>query len=123
MQSKRPIESIQLATTVAKAVVLCNDQIHFFGLPAFEPVHVDILRPLRNALNFVLNETPVGQEPVGIAVIKRNSVAFWELGNKLRFLKVCHRCSIPLLLMNSEGSEHYCHSSPPNGFDALRSRY
>src|SRR5271170_563571 len=80
LPSHSPIESMQLIPSVSKAIVLSNDHLFFFALPSFEPVSSEILRPMSNVLGFVVNETLVGQEPVGLAVLKRSTITFWELG-------------------------------------------
>jgi hypothetical protein len=89
LPSRSPIESIQLIPSISKAIVLSNDHLLFFALPAFEPIAPGMLQPMKNALGFVVNETPVGQEPVALAVLKRSTISFWELGSKLNHLKVC----------------------------------
>lgn len=89
LPSRSPIESIQLVPSISKAIVLSNDLLLFFSLPAFEPISPEMLRPMKNALGFVLNETLVEQEPVGLAVLKRSTISFWELGSKLNYLRVC----------------------------------
>jgi hypothetical protein len=78
----------QLAPTLSKALVLSDDTLSFLSLPRLEPVPSDLMRSMKNVLQFAINETPQPMEPVGLAIAKRTGISFWELGNKAHFIRV-----------------------------------
>lgn len=87
-QTQKEIAALQIAPSVQKAVILSEGKIYFYSLPALEPVPQNVLRPMAGALGFCINETPESQEAVGLAVVKRNTLAFWELSARLHYIKV-----------------------------------
>lgn len=87
LSTRASIDSIQLAPTLSKAIVLSKDQIFFLSLPTLELIPPEVMRTIPQALGFAINETPAAQEPVRLIVLKRASIGFYDLGNKTRFLK------------------------------------
>ncbi|KAG8831603.1 hypothetical protein FRC17_002878 [Serendipita sp. 399] len=83
LQTRSQVDDIQLAPSLSMALVLSDGQIFFLSLPTLALVSPDIIRPMKNAIAFALNETLGPQEPVGLAVIRRDGISFWELGTKL----------------------------------------
>lgn len=43
---------------------------------------------MKNVLGFAINETPIPGEPIGLSIVKRSSIAFWDLTSRLQFVKV-----------------------------------
>jgi hypothetical protein len=44
---------------------------------------------MKNVLGFAINETPKPGEAIGLSIIKRTSIALWDLTSRLQFVKVC----------------------------------
>jgi vacuolar protein sorting-associated protein 3 len=88
LKTRTPILSLQLAPSLSKALVLSDDTLSFLSLPRLDPVPSDVIRSMKNALGFAVNETPLPLEPVGLAIVKRTAISFWEVGNKAHFVRV-----------------------------------
>ncbi|KIM28040.1 hypothetical protein M408DRAFT_329694 [Serendipita vermifera MAFF 305830] len=86
LKSRSPILSLQIVPSQSKAIVLSEDTLSFLSLPKLDPIPSDIMRSMKNVLHFAINETPEPLEPVGLAIVKRTGIAFWEMGNKFKFL-------------------------------------
>lgn len=43
---------------------------------------------MKNVLAFAINETPNPGEAIGLSIVKRTSIAFWDLTSRLQFVKV-----------------------------------
>ena len=84
-------------------MVLSKDQIFFLSLPALEPIPQEAMRTIPRALGFAINETPAPQGSIGLTVLKRASIALWEVGNRTRLVKVV----IYTLFSNSETDDAY----------------
>lgn len=63
--------------------------LYFFSLPLLEPISTDLIRPMKNVISFTINETPNPNEPVGLCIIKRASIAFWDVATRLQYVRVC----------------------------------
>ncbi|KAG8821387.1 hypothetical protein FRC19_007855 [Serendipita sp. 401] len=96
LQTRASIEDIQLAPSLSMALVLSDGCIFFLSLPTLALVPPEIIRPMKNAIAFAINETSGPQEPVGLALIKRDGIGFWELGAKLVHVQEFKESSIIL---------------------------
>lgn len=56
-----------------------------------EQIPAELIRPMKNVISFTVNETPNQNEPVGICIVKRSSIAFWDLATRLQFIRVRSR--------------------------------
>lgn len=43
---------------------------------------------MKNVLGFAINEAPNPGEAIGLSIVKRTSIAFWDLTSRLQFVKV-----------------------------------
>jgi len=95
----RPIESIALVPSISRALVLADRQIHFYTIPALDPIPPQVMKPIRNVVTFAVDEQhiqrpPLGPsenlqqaEPVEFCVIKRSAVALYSLRERLQYQK------------------------------------
>lgn len=96
LPAEKPIEEIVLTPSISRALILCDSQVHFYTLPALDPVGI---KPIRNVVTIAVDEQhlrrplpaptdpPHAIEPVEFCVIKRNAIALYNLREKLFFQK------------------------------------
>ncbi|KAL6298204.1 hypothetical protein BKA93DRAFT_744633 [Sparassis latifolia] len=96
LPTEKPIEDIVLTPSISRALILCDAQVHFYTLPALDPVGI---KPIRNVVTLAVdeqhlrkpppspNDLPQTIEPIEFCVIKRNAIALYSLREKLFFQK------------------------------------
>ncbi|EIN08198.1 hypothetical protein PUNSTDRAFT_52658 [Punctularia strigosozonata HHB-11173 SS5] len=92
----RPIDDIVLVGSIARALILSGNQVHFYTLPSLDPVQT--ISPLRNVVTFTVDEqhlrrpplntsSPANVEPVDLCIIKRTSITLYQLRERLLYQK------------------------------------
>ncbi|CAL1698814.1 unnamed protein product [Somion occarium] len=99
LPNDKPIDEIVLTPSISRALILSDHQIHFYTLPALDPVGPQIIKPIRNVITFAVDEQhllrpPLSAndpqqkvEPVEFCVIKRTTIALYSLRERLFFQK------------------------------------
>ncbi|KAG9221772.1 hypothetical protein CCMSSC00406_0006715 [Pleurotus cornucopiae] len=92
LPSNKPIEEIALIPSISRALVYSDRQIHFYTLPSLDPVPHTIIKPIRNVVTFAidhqhLRRPPPSTEPVEFCVIKRSSIALYNILERLTYQK------------------------------------
>ena len=62
--------------------------LYFLSIPTLDLVSSELIRPMKGVLGFAINETPNPGEAIGLSIVKRTSIAFWDLTSRLQFVKV-----------------------------------
>ncbi|KAJ7598856.1 hypothetical protein C8J56DRAFT_915191 [Mycena floridula] len=101
--NSKPIDSIVLVPSISRALILSDNQIHFYTLPSLDVVPYETIRPIRHVVTFAVDQNhlkrpaPFGNhpiEPVDFCVIKRNSLVLFSLRERLTYAK--NQKEIPL---------------------------
>ncbi|KAK0203709.1 hypothetical protein DFS33DRAFT_1333404 [Desarmillaria ectypa] len=92
----RAVEEIVLLPCISRALILSDNQIHFFTIPSLDAIAI---KPIRHVVTFAVDHqhlrrpaaspsTPTHLlEPVEFTVIKRNSLSMYTLRDKLLYVK------------------------------------
>lgn len=67
---------------------LTDQFLYFLSIPTLDVVSYELIRPMKNVLGFAINETPVPGEAIGLSIVKRSSIALWDLTSRLQYVKV-----------------------------------
>jgi len=62
--------------------------LYFLFIPTLDLVSSELIRAMKNVLGFAINETPNPGEAIGLSIVKRTSIAFWDLTSRLQFVNV-----------------------------------
>ncbi|EEB92420.1 hypothetical protein MPER_09072 [Moniliophthora perniciosa FA553] len=99
LPNDRPVEEIVLLPSISRALVLSDNQIHFYTLPSLDVVAYNIIKPIRHVVTFAVEHehltrpaqpisgSPIRPEPVEFCVIKRNAISLYSLRERLLFQK------------------------------------
>jgi vacuolar protein sorting-associated protein 3 len=114
---EKPIEDIVLVPSISRLLIQSGPraalsacasltihtahQVFFYTLPSLDPVPQNLILPLRNVVTFAVDERHLaraplsianpqagGVEPIDFCVIKRSSIALFQLRERLFFQKV-----------------------------------
>ncbi|KIY71657.1 hypothetical protein CYLTODRAFT_408022 [Cylindrobasidium torrendii FP15055 ss-10] len=90
----KPVEDIVLVSSLQRALVLCDNQIHILTLPNLDPVNI---KPIRHIVCMAVDQLHLLRpaptqgmpiEPVQFCAIKRGTIALYSLrGDRLLFMK------------------------------------
>jgi hypothetical protein len=94
----KTIDEIVLVPSISRALILSDRQIHFYTLPSLDAVHASVVKPIRNVVTFAVDRqhlrrpppssvSPQPMEPVEFCVVKRSTIAMYNLRDKLFFQK------------------------------------
>ncbi|KAI0786298.1 hypothetical protein C8Q75DRAFT_721587 [Abortiporus biennis] len=99
LPNDKPAESIVVVPSISRALVLSNRQVHFYTIPALDPVSPQVIKPIRNVVTFAVDEQhlrrpaviqsniPQPVEPVEFCIIKRSSISLYSLLDRLSLQK------------------------------------
>ncbi|KAG9126333.1 hypothetical protein FRC07_003854 [Ceratobasidium sp. 392] len=98
LASRKPIEQIALIPCIAKILVFSAGTLHFYTLPALDPVPQALIQSMTRTLGFAVDEQatrlPLHQgpfdartEPVGFCVFTRNQIRLFTLRERLFHVK------------------------------------
>lgn len=93
----KAIDKITLVPLHSKALVLSGGQVHFYTLPAFDPLPQSVISPLRGVIEFAIDELAVqgtatregGAPAVRLCIIRRRNISVYALRDRLSPIKVC----------------------------------
>ncbi|KAK0192609.1 hypothetical protein F5146DRAFT_511043 [Armillaria mellea] len=97
LPNDKAIDEIVLLPCISRALILSDNQIHFFTIPSLD---VMTIKPIRHVVTFAVDHqhlrrpaaspsTPIHQlEPVEFTVIKRSSLSMYALRDKLLYVKI-----------------------------------
>ncbi|KAE9408021.1 hypothetical protein BT96DRAFT_1034408 [Gymnopus androsaceus JB14] len=95
----KPVDEIVLLPSISRALVLSDNQIHFYTLPNLDVVSYQIIKPIRHVVTFAVDQNHLMKpappasvpahrmEPVDFCVIKRNTLAMFSLRDRLFYQK------------------------------------
>ncbi|KIO24148.1 hypothetical protein M407DRAFT_103503 [Tulasnella calospora MUT 4182] len=89
----KAVDKIALAPSLGKALVLSGGVIHFYTLPALDPLPPSVISPLRGVTEFAIDETAVqntnntppnqNMPPIRLCVVRRRVVVVYALRERL----------------------------------------
>ncbi|KAG9037771.1 hypothetical protein FRB95_004057 [Tulasnella sp. JGI-2019a] len=90
----KAIDKITLVPSHARALVLSGGIVHFYSLPAFDPLPASLISPIRGVVEFALDELAVqttgagtGGPPVRLCIIRRRNISVYALRDRLTSVK------------------------------------
>ncbi|KAG8917630.1 hypothetical protein FRC01_002324, partial [Tulasnella sp. 417] len=93
----KAVDKIALAPALGKALVLSGGVIHFYTLPALDPLPASVISPLRGVTEFAIDETAVQNTnnatssqsvpPIRLCVVRRRVVVVYALRERLNQVK------------------------------------
>ncbi|KAG8884781.1 hypothetical protein FRB97_003302 [Tulasnella sp. 331] len=90
----KSIDKITLVPSHARALVLSGGIVHFYSLPAFDPLPPSLISPIRGVVEFALDELAVqatgagaGGPPVRLCIIRRRNISVYALRDRLTQVK------------------------------------
>ncbi|KAI0070843.1 hypothetical protein K474DRAFT_1669669 [Panus rudis PR-1116 ss-1] len=99
LPNDKPIDELVLVPSLGRVLVLSDHQIHFYTLPALDPVSPQVIKPIRNVVTFAVDDqhlrrppmlssdVPQRVDPVEFCVIKRSTISMYSLRERLFFQK------------------------------------
>ncbi|KAF8609093.1 hypothetical protein BDV93DRAFT_464075 [Ceratobasidium sp. AG-I] len=98
LTSRKPIDQIAVIPCIAKLLVLSNSTLHFYTLPAMDPVPQALIQSMQRTLAFAIDEQvmrlplaqgqlPANVEPVGLCVFTRNQIRLYSLRERILLIK------------------------------------
>ncbi|KAG8960758.1 hypothetical protein FRC00_014207 [Tulasnella sp. 408] len=93
----KAVDKIALVPSLGKALVLSGGVIHFYTLPALDPLPASVISPLRGVTEFAIDETAVRNTnnapsnqnipPIRLCVVRRRVVVVYALRERLTQVK------------------------------------
>ncbi|KLO19340.1 hypothetical protein SCHPADRAFT_935413 [Schizopora paradoxa] len=83
------VEEIIVLPSISRALVLCDHTVHFYILPALDPVPQQSIRPIRGVLALAVDELYLRpgstheHEPVEFSVVKKSAIMQYSLKERL----------------------------------------
>ncbi|KAG8944702.1 hypothetical protein FRC04_001601 [Tulasnella sp. 424] len=93
----KAVDKIALVPALGKALVLSGGVIHFYTLPALDPLPASVISPLRGVTEFAIDETAIKTSnnapstqnipPIRLCVVRRRVVVVYALRERLAQVK------------------------------------